>query len=122
MNHLYILLTVFLTVYGQIIIKWQVKIAGLLPQDNYGKVKFITSLLLNPWVISSFVCAFLASLSWMAAMSKFSLSYAYPLTTSLSFILILTLSFLFFKDTMTLSKFIGITLMLSGMIIASQTF
>ncbi|MBD2143828.1 hypothetical protein [Sphaerospermopsis sp. FACHB-1194] len=54
-------------------IKWQVQLAGSLPPDNIAKLQYIIKLLLNPWVISSFTCAFLAAISWMAAMTKFDL-------------------------------------------------
>jgi multidrug transporter EmrE-like cation transporter len=119
MNHLYILLTIIFTVYGQIAIKWQVNIAGKLPQDNAEKVYYLVKLLVNPWVISSFICALLASISWMAAMTKFPLSYAYPFT-SLSFVIILLASNVFFQETITVGKLIGISFLVSGIIISSK--
>ena len=48
MNHLYILLTILFTVYGQIIIKWQVQQSGAFPQDNIEKLQYIIKLLLSP--------------------------------------------------------------------------
>jgi multidrug transporter EmrE-like cation transporter len=119
MNHLYILLTILFTVYGQIIIKWQVKLAGIFPQDGTEKLQFILKLLLNPWVISSFICAFLASLSWMAAMTKFPLSYAYPFT-SLAFVLVVFLSAIFFNESVTTSKALGLGFVVLGIIIGSR--
>jgi multidrug transporter EmrE-like cation transporter len=119
MAHLYILLTIILTVYGQIIIKWQVNSAGEFPVETNEKLFFVLRLLLNPWVISSFTCAFLAALSWMAAMTKFTLSYAYPFT-SLTFVLVLTLSAVFFHDSITLPKAIGMGLIVAGIVIGSQ--
>ncbi|QDV51211.1 EamA family transporter [Gimesia fumaroli] len=119
MNHLYILLTILFTVYGQIIIKWQVQLAGAFPQNGTEKVNFIIKLLLNPWVMSSFVCAFLAALSWMAAMTKFPLSYAYPFM-SLAFVLVMFLSALFFKEPVTIPKTIGLALIILGIVIGSK--
>ncbi len=119
MNHLYILFTILFTVYGQIIIKWQVQIAGVFPQDNIEKLQYIIKLLLNPWVISSFTCAFLAALSWMAAMTKFPLSYAYPFM-SLAFVLVMFLSAIFFKEPVTIPKSIGLGLIILGIIIGSS--
>jgi multidrug transporter EmrE-like cation transporter len=119
MAHFYILLTIILTVYGQIVIKWQVNSAGVLPIETNEKFLFILRLLINPWVISSFACAFLAALSWMAAMTKFTLSYAYPFT-SLTFVLVLTLSSIFFHDSITLPKAIGMGLIVAGIVIGSQ--
>lgn len=119
MNYLYILLTIILTVYGQIVIKWQVNLAGDFPADSTEKVLFILRLLLNPWVLSSFIAAFLASLSWMAAMTKFPLSFAYPFT-SLSFILVMFLSSIFFYEPITRAKALGMGLIILGIVIGSQ--
>ena len=119
MSHLYIFLTILLTVYGQIVIKWQVSLAGKFPTETTSRIYFLVNLLWNPWVISSFICAFLAALSWMAAMTKFSLSYAYPFT-SFTFILVLLLSSIFFRDELTLSKLIGMGLIVAGIVIGSR--
>lgn len=119
MSHLYIILTILFTVYGQIIIKWQVRLSGIFPQNSTEKLQFILKLLLNPWVISSFVCAFLASLSWMAAMTKFPLSYAYPFT-SLAFVFVLFLSAVFFNEPVTIPKALGLGFIILGIIIGSQ--
>lgn len=119
MNHLYILLTILFTVYGQIVIKWQVNLAGAFPQDNIEKIQHIAKLLLNPWVISGFVCAFLAALTWMAAMTKFPLSYAYPFM-SLAFVLVMFLSATFFKEPITMNKSLGLAFIVLGIIIGSK--
>lgn len=63
MSYFYILLTILLTVYGQVVIKWQVMQAGTFPLDGREKVVFLFRLFLNPWVISAFVAALLASVS-----------------------------------------------------------
>ncbi|MBE7386060.1 MAG: EamA family transporter [Leptolyngbya sp. SIO1E4] len=119
MAHIYIFLTIILTVYGQLIIKWQVNSAGALPVALVERVEFLSRLLFNPWVISSFLCAFMAALSWMIAMTKFPLSYAYPFT-SLAFVLVFFLSVLLFRETVTLPKLIGTGLVVAGIIIGSR--
>ncbi len=119
MNHLYILFTILFTVYGQIVIKWQVQLAGAFPQENFEKLQYIIKLLLNPWVISSFTCAFLAAVSWMAAMTKFDLSYAYPFM-SLAFVLVMFFSAIFFKEPITLPKSLGLSFIVLGIIIGSK--
>ncbi|MEA5616575.1 EamA family transporter [Cronbergia sp. UHCC 0137] len=118
-NHLYILLTILFTVYGQIVIKWQVNSTGNLPTEVMNKIGFILNLLLNPWIISGLASAFLASLSWMAAMSKFPLSYAYPFM-SLSFVLVVFLSSVFFREPITIPKTMGMALIIAGIIIGSR--
>lgn len=119
-SYIYIILTVLLTVYGQIVIKWQVNNAGEFPAETIDKLLFILRLLLNPWVISSFAAAFLASLTWMAALTKFSLSFAYPFM-SLAFVLVMILSAIFFYEPITIAKAVGMGLIVAGIIIGSQT-
>src|SRR5215210_1405680 len=103
MGYLFIAGTILLTVYGQIITKWQVGLAGPMPISLDGRVAFLARLLFNPWVISSLTAAFLAFLFWIGAMTKFQLSYAYPFT-SLSFVLVLLLSAVLFRESITIPK------------------
>ena len=119
LSHFYIFLTIFFTVYGQMIIKWQVNLAGTMPIEPTEKVWFLFRLLINPWIITGFLSAFLASLAWIAAMSKFPLSYAYPFM-SLAFVSVLVLSPLFFDETVTTPKMIGTSLIILGIIIVSR--
>ena len=119
MSYVYILCTILLTVYGQLIIKWQVLKAGEFPENTLDKIGFLWHMLLNPWVISAFVAALLASLTWMAAMTKFQLSHAYPFM-SLAFVLVLILSSLFFHEPITSPKVIGIVLVILGLVVGSQ--
>ena len=119
MSYLYILLTILLTVYGQIAIKWQVLKAGALPEATSDKIAFLLQLLLNPWIISAFAAALLASVFWMAAMTKLQLSHAYPFM-SLAFVLILIASGLFFHEAITPLKIAGIVLIVLGIIVGSQ--
>jgi multidrug transporter EmrE-like cation transporter len=119
LDYSYIAGTILLTVYGQLIVKWQVNMAGALPADPQERIWFLVGLVLNPWIISSFLAAFLAALSWMAAMTKFNLSHAYPFM-SLSFVLVLALSGLVFHEAVTLPKILGIILIMAGIVVGSQ--
>ena len=119
MSHFYIFLTILLTVYGQIVIKWQASLAGTLPSAPIEKVWFLFHLLLNPWILSGLVSAFLAAISWMAAMTKFQLSYAYPFT-GLSFVLVLLAGAFIFREPIALPRLIGTGLVIAGIIIGSQ--
>ncbi|MCX6056601.1 MAG: SMR family transporter [Chloroflexi bacterium] len=119
MDYLYILGTILFTVYGQIITKWQVGLAGPMPADIGEKINFLTRLVHNPWVISSLTAAFLAFLCWVGAMTKFELSYAYPFT-SLSFVLVLIISVILFRETVTLPKILGLAFIIVGTVLGSR--
>lgn len=119
MAYFYIVLTVLFTVYGQLILKWQISIAGPLPASNLEKLLFLFKLLLNPWVFSAFASAFLASLAWMATVSKLDLSHAYPFM-SLNFVVVFLLSALLFHEPINIPKIVGISLIITGLIVSSQ--
>lgn len=119
MSYFYVFITIALTVYGQLIIKWQVVNAGVFPENHTDKLHFLLQLMLNPWVISALVAALLASVSWMAAMTKLPLSHAYPLT-SLTFVLVLALSPLLFQEPTSSLKIIGTILVVLGIVVGSQ--
>ena len=118
-HHIYIFLTIILVVYSQLVMKWQVGLAGELPVGIFDKVLFLLQILFRPWVISGLTATFLSGLTWMAAMTKFPINYAYPFT-SLSFILILIGSSMFFQESITIPKAIGTGFIVAGVIIASQ--
>jgi len=119
MHYIYILITIILTVYGQIVVKWQVNLAGAFPAANGEKVVFLAKLLINPWVISSIACQLLAGVAWMAAMTKLNISHAYPFM-GLTFILILILSGVFFHEPMNWQKTVGVLLIMGGIALSSQ--
>ena len=119
MSWIFVLLTVVLTIYGQVTLKIQVLKAGAVPMDSPGKFLFFLRLLSNPWVLSCLGAAFLASLCWMAAMTKLPLSRAYP-WTSLSFIGVLLLGAWLLGEPITWPKAAGLGLIVAGIILGSQ--
>ena len=118
-GYVYVALTVAFTVYGQLVLKWQVGLSGAMPESGTAKLMFLFRLLLNLWVISGFAAAFLASLAWMAAMTKFQLSYVYPFM-SLNFVLVLGLSAWLFHESVTPSKLIGLSMVILGIVVSSR--
>ncbi len=116
-NHFYIFATILLTIYGQVVIKWQVNATSYLPNES--KLSIVLKLLSNPWIISGFLSAFLAALSWLLAMTKFPLSYAYPFT-SLTFVLIPFASLFLFREPITLLRSLGTAIIVLGLIVGSR--
>lgn len=119
LDYLYILATIFFTVYGQLILKWRISKFGPLPMDTFEKIKFVLALLFDPAIFSGFAAAFLASLAWMAAMTKFDLSHAYPFM-SLNFVVVLFLSGWLLNEPITLQKALGVALIVTGTIVAAR--
>lgn len=120
MGYLYIFGTIFFTVYGQLILKWKVSSINKLPDGLYNTVIFLFQLIFDPFIFSGFVSAFIASLFWMAAMTKFELSYAYPFMSG-AFVLVFLFSIILFHENITWQKFIGLLLIISGIIVTSRS-
>lgn len=116
MGYFYIFGCILFTVYGQLVLKWRMNLKGELPAEITDKILFMAKLFLDPWLLSGFAAAFVASLFWMAAMTKFEISFAYPFM-SLSFVLVLILSILIFGETFTWGKVIGLLLIVAGIIV-----
>lgn len=118
MKHLYILGTILFTVYGQLIIKWRMAHYGEIPSAMVSKFPFLISCLLDPYIISGLLAAFVASLFWMSAVSVFPLSYAYPFM-GLNFVIVMFFSAYLFGEKVTLPTALGTMLIVAGLVILS---
>lgn len=119
-DHLYILGTLLFAVYSQLVMRWQVSAAGSPPPDLGGKVAFVVSLLLNPWVLSGLLATFLSGVAWMLAMTRFEISYAYPFI-GLNFVLVPAAGVLLFGESMSGPKLAGTGLVVLGIIVIARS-
>ncbi|MCX7086990.1 MAG: EamA family transporter [Methylococcales bacterium] len=119
-GYFYIFGTILFTVYGQLILKWRITHYGQLPAEAWDKFYFLAKLILDPFLLSGFASTLIAAVFWIAAMTKFDISYAYPFM-SLAFVLVLLLSACFFKEPVTLNKMLGMAFIVTGIIITSQS-
>lgn len=113
-------LTILLTTYGQLVIKWQVMKPIEAPLQALSGWPPLLLILLRPWVISALAAAFLASLCWMVAMSKLELSRAYPFM-ALNFLLVGALAVPLFGESLNRGKLVGITLVVLGLVVVSRS-
>jgi drug/metabolite transporter (DMT)-like permease len=116
-SYLYIYGTLFFTVYGQIILKW--RLSGLkiiLPDGLVDKGAYLVKLVFDPFIFSGFASAFIASMFWMAAMTKFEITHAYPFM-SLAPALVFLIGVLFLGEAFTMGKLVGLLLIMIGIII-----
>jgi len=119
--HLYIFSTIFFTVTSQLIIKWRMSTTHInLPEDVLEKILFLLKALLDPFILTSILLTLFSGLSWMAAMTKFELSYAYPFI-GLTFIMQLFFSYYLFNESLSIYKLIGVGFIALGILISSQS-
>ena len=119
LDYLYIIATIGFTVYGQLILKWRIAKFESPPADFFEKLKFLVLLLFDPIIFSGIFAAFLASLAWMAAMTKFELSHAYPFM-SLNFVIVLLLSGWILHEPVTTQRLLGVGLIVLGTLVATR--
>jgi multidrug transporter EmrE-like cation transporter len=119
MGYRYIFLTITFTVYGQLILKQQVNTLTSTPAGIDLIPFYFKFIITRPLVLSGFFSAVLASLAWIAAISRFELSYAYPFM-SLNFVVVVILSLLLFGETMNPFKISGLFLICVGVLILSK--
>ena len=77
------------------------------------------SMLLNPYIIIALILTLLAGVTWMIAMTKFEISYAYPFTL-LGLVLVTIFSVVFFGESVNTYKLSGIVLIILGIVVISK--
>ena len=116
-SYFYILFTLLFTVYGQLILKWRLSnLKVILPELVTDKLIYLIKLVLDPFIFSGFIAAFIASLFWMAAMTKFEITHAYPFM-SLAPALVFLLGVFVLNETFTMGKVIGLIIIMLGIAI-----
>lgn len=119
-QHSFIFLCIAFTVASQLLMRWRVGLAGSLPAALGERVEFIARLLLTPWIWLAIVCTFLAGVSWMLALTRFELSYAFPFT-GVSFLVMLFAGSLMFHEHVTMGRGIGTLLVMIGLIVVVRS-
>ena len=117
MKYFYLTGTVLFTAYGQLILKISIAKYGKLPDSLAGKFLFLFKVMIDPFVLSGFISAFIASFFWMAAMTKFDLSFAYPVIVGGLLLITTLLGILFLNEPVTCGKVIGPILIISGIVV-----
>lgn len=117
MKYLYIACTILFTVYGQIILKWRIGYYGPLPDLFNEKLSFLFRLLADVYILSGFFAAFVASLFWMAVMTKTDLSFAYPIITAGLTLITTVMAVALLGETISVLRGLGILLILCGIIV-----
>ena len=117
-GYLYILMTSIFTVIGQLIIKWRVdSMEFSLHGTAIEKITSVILLLFDKYIMVGLFSAMLAALFWMAALSKFNLSHAYPMIIALLTILTVAASVYILGESMSYIKIIGVSIVVIGLMV-----
>jgi hypothetical protein len=118
-GHMYIALTPLFTVNGQFVLKGQIGNVGAMPGGTLGKLQCLLLQLLNRWIMAGLASAFLASLAWMAAMTRLDLNYANAFM-SLTFLIVMAPVVVFLNQALSLQKILGSLLLVTGLVIMTR--
>ena len=120
LNHFYLLLAISFSIVSQLIIKWKMSVFSFDDYETWqDKFALAFSMLLNPYIIISLILTLLAGVTWMIAMTKFEISYAYPFTL-LGLVLVTIFSVVFFGESVNTYKLSGIVLIVLGIVVISK--
>ena len=81
----------------------------------------LLTLALNPYLLAWIFFAGISAALWIFVVSRFELSFAFPISTTLSYVLILILSWWLFGEQMPVTRWIGVALMCAGIFLAAQS-
>lgn len=114
------LLSVFTTITGQLLLK-KATSSQRLSFDASNLVSSLMALATNPFLLAWILFAGVSAALWIYVLSRFELSLAFPVSTTLSYILILVLSWWLFGEQMSVMRWIGIGLMCIGIFMTYQS-
>lgn len=110
--------TIVFTVFGQLIIKQQLDAAG----DRAGEGRLLAFVLefifTRPLVIVGFASALLAAMCWVATLTRFELSFAYPFM-ALNFVVVTLVGAIAFSEAVNAYKLVGLLVVCSGLIVVA---
>jgi drug/metabolite transporter (DMT)-like permease len=112
-EHLYLICAILLAGGSQILVRWQIKKIGPLPESFWEKLLVIIPFMFKPWVLLAIVFTFFSAICWLVTLTKFELSYAYPWTSFL-YIYLLLCGIFIFGDTVSFNKILGTLIIMVG--------
>ena len=112
-------MTISFTTVGQLLLKWKLAQVGPMPTEPWPMLIFLVRQLFSVPVMLGFGSAFIAALSWMAALTKFQLNFIYPFM-SLCFPLTMILSGFLLGEGLGWSKMVGTGIIMLGLFVLTR--
>jgi multidrug transporter EmrE-like cation transporter len=115
---IFLIIAISLGVFGQIALKHgmtQYKVQHP-DADNTGLIAGLLRAIFTPYVLLGLGCYVISTGFWLIVISKWQLSYAYPMI-AVGYIGVVFLSQLFFGEHVTPLQWVGIVLMIGGLVL-----
>jgi len=115
---LFLLIAITLGAFGQISLKCGMKQFGALGAPGLSMVGGLARAVITPYVLLGLCLYAVSSAFWLVVLSKWALSYAYPMIAT-NYLLVVLLSRAFFRENVLPLQWIGIVLMVTGLVLVA---
>jgi drug/metabolite transporter (DMT)-like permease len=115
-----LMIAMCLTVTGELLLKSGMNSHGELNVSLSTLVPTAVKLFTNPFVVGGFVFVFSGALFWLAVLSRWPLSMAYPLL-SISYIIGIIASVIFLKEKVNMVQVLGVLVIVFGVFLISRS-
>ena len=119
-NIIILLASTFTGVIGQLLLKKGTLVHSNIPFKLSKLLNILYSYVTNVYFTSWIIFAGISAILWIIVVSKFELSFAYPVVMSLSFIFVVIFSSWLFGEHVSFTRWIGIIILCLGLFIASK--
>jgi drug/metabolite transporter (DMT)-like permease len=116
----YILVSVIAGAIGQITLKYGMSLTGQITLSLHDLVPTLWKIFTNPFIIGGLTLYVCGTVFWLAALSRVDLSFAYPFA-SLSYVVMLTASWLLFNENITPLRLAGTLVVMLGVFLISRS-
>ena len=117
-NYILLAISISLAVTGQLLMKKGMMAFGSFPASQL--IQNLIPMFLNPFVFFGFACFAASSVFWLVVLSRMELSFVYPMV-SVAYVIVAIASMIFFKENVTLVRWIGISTIILGVFFISRS-
>jgi drug/metabolite transporter (DMT)-like permease len=117
---LFISLSVFLGVIGQLAFKQGMLKIGQISKNIFDLIPYYFKAIVNPYIWLGIISYGISFLIWLGVLSRVELSYARPLVAS-GYILVAVFSWWFWGENLGWQRWIGIALIAVGVVLVSKS-
>lgn len=119
-GYVYLFVSIVMSTYIQIVLKWQLIKYTSFPSSLMGKLLFLLSVIFtNFYIFSVFIAACISFIAWLLAVRLFPVSVIYPMM-SVCYVTVALCSRIFFKETVSLVQSIGMCSIIIGSILVNK--
>jgi multidrug transporter EmrE-like cation transporter len=115
-----LLVAICLTVTGELLLKTGMNRYGELNVSMSTLVPTAVKLFTSPWVVGGFVFVFSGALFWLAVLSRWNLSVAYPML-SISYVIGIAASIFILKEKVGPVQLLGVLVIILGVFLVSRS-